>query len=149
MGNLFISRAENCGFYARFTSMAPFNIPGMIFIAACGNFFFLKMFVWVKSIGGEEQALKVVWTAGNVSGLKRAITLERQALCLPGLEVLSVRSKNSSDDTYDLGVDAHVPIPKAGEIGSTEDLPYFFTIKGAQGKCYNFSTDRSPFDLIF
>eukprot|EP01032_Pedospumella_encystans_P011306 gene11306-13152_t len=90
------------------------------------------MFVWVKSIGSEEQALKVVWTAGNVSGLKRAITLERRALCLPDLEVLSVRSKNTSDDTYDLGVDAYVPIPKAGEIGSTEDLPYFFTTKGAQ-----------------
>lgn len=103
------------------------SIPFLADWVASSSHFF-AMSLWAKSVNYEEQALEIEWaTPGNVSQLKRAIALERRAIHLPDLYILNVRLDDKSDRRNNLSNDAHVSVPMPGEIGSSEDLPYFFS----------------------
>ena len=68
----------------------------------------------------------------NFYDLKKAITHERDLLHLPARAVQSIHSENSDEEIFKLRAGAKVPIPADGQIGSSDDLPYFFSIDQTQ-----------------
>ena len=87
------------------------------------------MFVWVQSRSGNEQAFKVDFKNDmDCADLKEAITLKRNVLNLPANAVLCIHSENSDEEGCKLRAGAKVPIPVDGQIGSSDYLPYFFSL---------------------
>jgi hypothetical protein len=87
------------------------------------------MRVWVKSRNGDERAFKVeCQNEIDFDDLMLAITQKRNSLSFPAGAVESVHSENSNEEIFILRTGAKVPIPADGQIGSSEDLPYFFSI---------------------
>ena len=84
------------------------------------------MSVWVQSRNGNEQAFKVDFTTGmDFADLKKCIGLENG---LPPGAVKFIHSENSDEEIFKLRAGAKVPIPADGQIGSSDDFPYYFSI---------------------
>jgi hypothetical protein len=87
------------------------------------------MSVWVQSRNGAERAFKVDFkNEMDFDDLMGAITQKRNFLNLPAGAVQYVHSENSDEERFKLRAGAKVPIPADGQIGSSDDLPYFFSI---------------------
>ena len=85
------------------------------------------MFVcWVQSRSGNEQAFKVNITNDmDCADLKEAITLKRN---FQNFAALFIYSENSEEERFKLRAGAKVPIPIDGQIGSSDNLPYYFSL---------------------
>eukprot|EP01038_Epipyxis_sp_PR26KG_P013136 gene13136-17603_t len=99
------------------------------------------MSVWVQSRSGNEEAFKVDFNDGmDFADLKQKIIFERIVLNLPAGAVQSIHSENSDEERFKLKPGTKVPIPVDGQIGSSDDLPYFFFIAQTQAVGGNPST---------
>ena len=106
------------------------------------------MFVWVQSRSGNEQAFKVDITNNmDFADLKEAITLKRNFLNLAAGAVLFIYSENSEEERFKLRAGAKVPIPIDGQIGSSDYLPYYFSL--TQTHAGNFFMVRAVYFFIF
>lgn len=92
-----------------------------------------RMSVWVQSRSGHEEAFKVDFSGGmDFADLKERITLKRHVLNFPVGAVQSIHSENSDDERFKLRAGAKVPVPIDGEVGASDDLPYYFSIVQTQ-----------------
>lgn len=90
------------------------------------------MSVWVQPINGSVNPFEVVFSNGMYfDDLIMNITIKRRDMRHPDEIVRSIYSKNSDGEMHELKVGDKVPIPIDGEIGSSYDRPYFFTIEVA------------------
>jgi hypothetical protein len=95
------------------------------------------MSVWVQSRTGNEEAIRVDFKEGmDFDQLKEAITLKRDIRHLPAGAIHSIHSENNDEERFKLRAGAKVPIPADGQIGSSDDLPYFFSIAQTQGNLF-------------
>lgn len=89
----------------------------------------ITMSVWVQSRSGNEQPFKVDFNRGmNIDDLKASIILERRARNYPAGLVGSIYSENSDGEMFTLSIDAEVPVPINGDIGSSYEFPYYYSI---------------------
>jgi hypothetical protein len=88
------------------------------------------MSVWVKCRDVDQDAFEVsLEVVKNISQLKEAIIGKRKKLLLPDAAVLHIYLTNiGEEEAQKLKPGAKVPIPADGQIGSSDDLPYFFSI---------------------
>lgn len=63
----------------------------------------------------------------NFFELLEAITEKRKALGRVGA-LQAIHTQNSGDKQYECKVGCEVPVPLANEVGSSDDMPYFFSI---------------------
>ncbi len=103
------------------------------------------MSVWVKCRDVDQDAFEVsLENVKNINQLKEAIIDKRKKLLLPDAAVLHVYSTNiGEEETQKIKPGAKVPIPVDGQIGSSDDLPYYFST--AQTQAGNFSQLISMF----
>ena len=95
------------------------------------------MSVWVQSRNGNEQAFKVDFKTGmDFADLKKWIGIENG---LPPGAVKFIHSENSDEERCKVRAGAKVPIPVDGQIGSTDELPYFFSIAQTQAGDLSFT----------
>ncbi len=64
----------------------------------------------------------------DIADLKEFITLERKILNFSDGAVGSICTINSADDAYKMKAGAKLNFPSDGETGSSDDLPFFFTV---------------------
>eukprot|EP01036_Dinobryon_divergens_P035009 gene35009-45319_t len=103
------------------------------------------MFVWVQSRSGNEQAFKVDITNDmDCADLKEAITLKRKFLNLAAGAVLFIYSENSEEERFKLRAGAKVPIPIDGQIGSSDYLPYYFSLTQTHAASTNSESQPAP-----
>ena len=88
------------------------------------------MIVWVQQLrSGNEQAFKVDFKNDmDCADLKEAITLKRNFLNLAVGAVVFIYSENSEEEKFKLRAGAKIPIPVDGQVGSSDDLPYYFSL---------------------
>ena len=83
--------------------------------------------IWVQIISKAEQAFKIDYIDGmDVSELKEGITLKRKTLNYSPAVITFIHATNS-DNSY-LSADFEIPMPTTGERGSSETMPYFFSL---------------------
>ena len=89
------------------------------------------MSIWVKCITGEEQALKLDYVVGmDFADLKKLAAVESG---LPRGAVKFIYSENKNEEKYKMKPGAKVPLPVDGEVGSSDDSPYYFYAAPAAG----------------
>ncbi len=88
------------------------------------------MSVWVKCRDVDQDAFEVSLEAvKNISQLKEAIIDKRKKLLFPDAAILHIYLTNNGEEkTHKFKPGAKVSIPVDGEIGSSDDFPYYFSI---------------------
>ena len=88
----------------------------------------MSVLIWVKDRTNSEEAMKVPYrTEMDCSELKDAINMKRKHSNLLDKGIQSIHNKNSNDEEHKLKPGAIIPNTVDGEIGSSEDFPYYYT----------------------
>ena len=84
------------------------------------------MFIWVKLIAGNSQAFKVIFNAGmDYDDFKNAIANTRG---IPNYRVQFIYSADIEAEIFKQKAGTKVATPMENEIGSSDDLPYFYSL---------------------
>ena len=88
--------------------------------------------LWAKSRNGVESAIKISFKAEmDFADFLESIAEKRAKFQRVGA-ILAIHSKNNNDEDCVMRPGEKVPEPIQGQVGSSDDNPYFFSVEQAQ-----------------